>query len=202
MDFTNVKGVTGAENYQINPYGKVYNRKTKRALKGGTHKSGHLCVHLVGDYSDPRTHFIYNLVALAFLPPRPSTSHDVSHKDGNKTNNHFRNLEWVARSEKIKQTFHRGRTAPKGSNHYNHGKKAKYTTRQKQAEAKTGELNPKFKGWYEINGQRYDSASAAGKGVGVTAKTIVNRVNLCMDGYCFVANGSASKFREVPAVSL
>lgn len=43
-------------------------------------------------------HPIHLLVCQAFIGPKPSPRHEVNHKDGCKTNNHWRNLEWVTRS--------------------------------------------------------------------------------------------------------
>lgn len=42
---------------------------------------------------------IHQLVAVAFLPPRPSPDHHPNHLDTNKLNNHATNLEWATRPE-------------------------------------------------------------------------------------------------------
>lgn len=45
-----------------------------------------------------RKFFMHRLVAQAFLP-RPSSLHEVNHKNGVKTDNRIENLEWVSKSE-------------------------------------------------------------------------------------------------------
>lgn len=44
---------------------------------------------------------VHSLVAEAFLGPRPDRF-VVNHRDGDKTNNHFSNLEYVSQSENMK----------------------------------------------------------------------------------------------------
>ena len=42
---------------------------------------------------------VHQLVAAAFLPPRPSAQHHPNHLDADKLNNHPENLEWATSSE-------------------------------------------------------------------------------------------------------
>lgn len=48
---------------------------------------------------------VHRLVIQHFGPNRPSAAHEVNHKDGDKTNNHISNLEWVTRSENVKHAY-------------------------------------------------------------------------------------------------
>ena len=50
---------------------------------------------------------VHRLVAEAFIGERPENL-DVNHKDGNKTNNHADNLEYITRSENLKHAFRLG----------------------------------------------------------------------------------------------
>jgi hypothetical protein len=47
---------------------------------------------------------IHRMVAEAFVPKQPGKE-EVNHKDGNKLNNDYTNLEWVTPSENIKHSY-------------------------------------------------------------------------------------------------
>jgi hypothetical protein len=48
---------------------------------------------------------VHTLIALAFLSPKPSLKHQVSHEDGNKQNNHYSNLRWVTCFENMQRAI-------------------------------------------------------------------------------------------------
>lgn len=69
----------------------------ERALKKTVKSTGYEQVGLCrGNRSIPT--LVHRLVASAFVP-NPSRKPQVNHKDGNKANNHVKNLEWVTSSE-------------------------------------------------------------------------------------------------------
>lgn len=71
---------------------------------------------------------IHRYVARLFLPPKPSSKHQVNHKDCNRKNNNISNLEWVTSQENTVDGFRRGRKLSveqieamrKGTIRYNH----------------------------------------------------------------------------------
>lgn len=82
--------------YQISSEGNVRNVKTQQILKGDTNNLGYRRVTL---YTPIRKRFfIHRLVALHFCEGY-SEKLVVNHKDGNKQNNNYLNLEWVTHSE-------------------------------------------------------------------------------------------------------
>lgn len=99
----NINGYNGF--YKISNYGNVYNSKWDRPLKQHINKgNGYYDVQLYN--SCQKKHFtIHRLVALHFVD-NPKSLGFVNHKDGNKHNNYFMNLEWVTKSENSK---HAGR---------------------------------------------------------------------------------------------
>lgn len=86
--------------YQVSNTGRVRSLNYKRtgktkALKQCTDKDGYKKVVLCKD-GKYKTYYIHRLVALAFIP-NPDNLPEVNHKDEDKTNNYYKNLEWCTR---------------------------------------------------------------------------------------------------------
>lgn len=60
--------------------------------------------------------YLHKLVALAFIP-NIQNKPCCNHKDGNKLNNHFSNLEWVTPKENVQHAVATGLMNNKGSRH-------------------------------------------------------------------------------------
>lgn len=88
------KDIEGFEGrYQISTWGRVRNAITMCIIKPYSNKKGYLKVGLMK--GDKSIKFRVNrLVAQAFIP-NPYNLPQVNHKDGNKVNNSFTNLEWT-----------------------------------------------------------------------------------------------------------
>jgi hypothetical protein len=61
---------------------------------------------------------VHQLVAEAFLDPKPTPQHTVNHIDGDPTNNHVRNLEWATRLEQTQHAIRLGLMDPNGIKQY------------------------------------------------------------------------------------
>ncbi len=59
---------------------------------------------------------VHRLVAMAYLPPKPSVKHEIRHIDGNKKNPHKQNLAWGTPKDNAKDRAVHGRTCM-GENH-------------------------------------------------------------------------------------
>lgn len=81
--------------YIISEEGDVINCKTNRILKTQDNGKGYKKVTL--SIGGKQVHkYVHRLVAECYLDNK---SIQVNHKDGNKGNNHYLNLEWVTNSE-------------------------------------------------------------------------------------------------------
>ena len=89
-----IKGYEGY--YQISNYGNIKNINTQKILIGDTNNIGYKRITLYRPIK--KRFFVHRLVALHFCDGYQDGS-VVNHKDGNKLNNHFDNLEWVIHSE-------------------------------------------------------------------------------------------------------
>jgi len=82
--FKNLK-YAGQTHYRLMPYYE----------KGG-HKTKYPCL--------PTQEYVHRLVAESFIP-NPENKATINHKDGNKLNNHYTNLEWATHQENIRHAY-------------------------------------------------------------------------------------------------
>lgn len=75
-----------------NKYGK--NKKLFIGSRGYLHTS------LTDSTGETKNHDIHRLVAYYYVD-NPDKKPQVNHKDGDKTNNHYKNLEWVTNGENL-----------------------------------------------------------------------------------------------------
>lgn len=89
------------KDYKITKEGKVISlkHKTQIELKGEIDKDGYRRVLIYVD-GKRKKFFVHRLVAEQYIP-NPENKPQVNHKDGDKLNNHYSNLEWVTNKENI-----------------------------------------------------------------------------------------------------
>jgi hypothetical protein len=76
----------------------VFNRKTRRYLKGQLTSKGYLTIWF-GPSNNP---YLHDLVAETYIGPKPKGL-IIDHVDGNRLNNAPKNLEYVTYSENTKR---------------------------------------------------------------------------------------------------
>lgn len=94
---TTFREIPGYPNYFATEDGliiKIRKDGTTLTLSQRKDSKGYLRVNLYIE-GNVYTRFVHQLIALAFLVEEPLE--EVNHKDGDKTNNHYLNLEWVTR---------------------------------------------------------------------------------------------------------
>lgn len=117
--------VVGLENYyEVSSFGNV--RSLDRKINGNGEskylKNGRLMtqfrtpkdycrLQLVTEEGCQKNYMVHRLVAQAFIP-NPEEKPEVNHKDGNKSNNHKENLEWVTECENILHAYESGLKKP------------------------------------------------------------------------------------------
>lgn len=79
--------------------------KQIRPHSGGT--SIYQIVNLPIERGKPKCFLVHRLVARYFVN-NPANKPQVNHKDGNKLNNHFTNLEWATQSENMQHCYDTG----------------------------------------------------------------------------------------------
>lgn len=106
--------------YIISNKGELFSLKRgkRTKLKMCTRRDGYIMCEI---WKDSKCSYIllHRLVAINFLDIPPKDKNQINHKDGNKANNHYLNLEWVCQSENIIHAYKNGlmkrdyRTYPK-----------------------------------------------------------------------------------------
>lgn len=108
--------IPGHPAYEVSEAGEVRRVKRGRGVRGPVpstlrprcHRKGYLCVQLAG-----RELFIHRLVLLAFVGAPPTPTSQANHIDGDKTNNHLSNLEWVTPAENARHATAAGLRSPR-----------------------------------------------------------------------------------------
>lgn len=90
------KEIKTLNNYCINEFGIVINKRTRCEIKPSLNIKGYLSLCLTNKMS----YTIHRLVALTFIE-NTYNKPEVNHIDGNKLNNHVSNLEWCTTQENL-----------------------------------------------------------------------------------------------------
>lgn len=97
--------------YKVSDSGLVYSPRRDRLLKTSLNK-GYVVVNLQRDGLWKQVS-VHRLVALAFVDGWFEGA-DVNHIDGDKTNNDYRNLEWVTRGGNVRHAYDNGLNPGRG----------------------------------------------------------------------------------------
>ena len=89
-------------NYFISNFGNFKNKKDK-LLKLNINERGYLYCNISTNGKVIKVK-IHRLVAIYFIDNLENKD-TVNHKDGNKLNNHYSNLEWLTRKENIQHGY-------------------------------------------------------------------------------------------------
>lgn len=101
-----MKQIEGYKYYYITKEGQVFNKRRNRNMCTWKDNVGYIQVNL---YKEGKKKYmrIHRLVAKYFVP-NPENKPIVNHIDGDKTNNHYTNLEWVDNSENVQHYYNSG----------------------------------------------------------------------------------------------
>jgi hypothetical protein len=93
-----IKKIDGYEKYYVSNYGRIFSTKYKkpRELKPSL-VHGYPAVSLCQNCKSKKV-AVHIYVAKAFID-NPNNLESVDHKDGNRTNNHASNLQWMSLSD-------------------------------------------------------------------------------------------------------
>ena len=92
------KDIVEAPLYRISSKGRIMNKQTKRLLKPDILQTGYAYVNLYINKKQNKR-MIHTLVYKTFYDDKLEDSYVINHKDGNKLNNEYTNLEKITRTE-------------------------------------------------------------------------------------------------------
>lgn len=93
--------------YYVTTDGNVYSDRNQKLLMLNDNGHGYLSVQLYNERGKQKR-YIHRLVAKAFVPnDDPEHKTEVDHLDGDKTNNHADNLQWLSRAANIRKNQYR-----------------------------------------------------------------------------------------------
>lgn len=119
----NWKKIEGYKNYYVSSHGKVkttdYNHTgQEKTLSVFKNSYGYIACNLMQDGVRKRK-LVHRLVAKAFHPLSERLGDTVNHKDGNKENNFYQNLEWCSIQDNLNHAMVNGlRGYASGETHY------------------------------------------------------------------------------------
>ena len=114
MKGSRIKNIIVDKEYRfaVSECGKVFvNLTTNRVLTTIADRNGYVRVWATGFFntSKRKSFLVHRIVALAWLErPVNYETMDINHKDGNKSNNHRKNLEWCSHKQNIKHAVDNG----------------------------------------------------------------------------------------------
>lgn len=164
------------KHYIVYENGDIWSKRKKRFMKQQDNGSGYKKIYMDGwDY-------VHRVVYRAFLGEIPE-EYEIDHKDEDRCNNHKDNLRILTRKENLNR---RTMNPLRGKNHPHYGKSMSDEIKQKMSEAKIGKKHPKFKGYYVVDGVKYESAYAAAFAIGTYHTKIIRYCKQKKNGWYFL----------------
>jgi hypothetical protein len=150
--------------YDITEDGLVYSKIRKRWLKPQRNQWGYVYYFIRFPYN--RWIYGHTLVAFKFIGLPPSRKHEVNHKNGNRIDNHYSNLEWVTHSQNQHLAYDNGR----GNWWRDHARPpVSLETKLKMSNAKKKRV--------KVNGVVYESIGDACESLGIERRTFNRKWN-------------------------
>jgi hypothetical protein len=107
-----LKEIEEFPDYMVSECGKIYSKLTKSFLDTSILRGGYESVRF-RIKRNPANRFVHRIVAQGFVE-NPNNYKQVNHKDGNKRNNSYVNLEWVTQSQNQRHAVRNGLKPTKG----------------------------------------------------------------------------------------
>ena len=95
IDIERWEDIPGSDVYQVSDYGNIMNKEKKKLMKPTVKNEYHYYIIKLDD-GNVKSYRVHRLVAAFFVKNKDKKKYNiVNHIDGNKLNNHYKNLEWT-----------------------------------------------------------------------------------------------------------
>jgi hypothetical protein len=105
-------------NYKFSETGKVWSNKYGTYMSTRVNPNGYEQVGLINHAQKRKMIYIHRIIAELFVPRLDTTKNHVNHKNGNKTDNHYKNLEWCTPKENMEHAKETGLHNQDGTNNH------------------------------------------------------------------------------------
>ena len=120
-----------ADYFEISEYGDIRSKR-KDSYATWLDKDGYKRIKIKGDHWG-----IHQLVCKVFNGEPPAPGLVVNHKDGNRTNNHYSNLEWATQKENVQHSIKYGKRTLSPPKQFNNTYRAIEITLECEGEIKS-----------------------------------------------------------------
>lgn len=141
-DGVRINEIKKHKGYWITDDGVVISIGRGKILKEFINKKGYCQILLPKDNGEKQTYRVHRLVAESFIPNIENKPH-VNHKDGNKQNNHYTNLEWCTNQENQDHSWKNGLIKVKYGEETNNSKLTNEQANEIREKYKTGKYTQK-----------------------------------------------------------
>ena len=100
------KDIPNFPNYMASDTGIVINKTTGKTLNGTLKRSGYIEIALLSE--DGYSYLLLHRIIAKLFCEGYAEGKEVNHIDGDKTNNHAKNLEWVTHNENLHHAYQYG----------------------------------------------------------------------------------------------
>lgn len=107
------KIIDESPDYEISNYGRVKSNKRNRALILSPRVDGCGYYRVSLSTNGKSKDYRINVLVAKYFIDNPENKLTVNHKDGNKQNNHYTNLEWATYSEQMYHAYNMGLKIPR-----------------------------------------------------------------------------------------
>ena len=155
------------KSYRIEEDGAIWSYRRNRYLKPFRNSVGYYYVYIATAGLGVMS--VHRLVAAKYIGPCPRGL-ETSHKDGNQTNNHWTNLEYISHADNVKKSYREhGRRITYGMRGHIHSWEAKQVMALKKEKAVMSD-----------DGRRWDSIQKCADDLRVNRRTIYRSITLYM----------------------